>query len=353
MNHQRNQDCFEILDILSGFSFNFLADKQKMLASCLDEIEDDRDLVASAKCLVKARCIAHFSTCRQDFEQGQTTDKSNDTPAFITINDSEKEEQEYSFKNRDHEKRNIERYNQLSAREKNHISHSRFETKSFQRYSPKALSSGFSSILNLNHLKNFTPHDFSAFKYLTDSASVSNSSNQERSPMSRKLPSIDQKSGRVNLTPRKRSTRKNKTSETLYLIENEIKKSTNFVWQPFNSPHYEKVEKMEWEKKHSRKSELIKNVNLPESTIDFRKSDWYAAVPSSYISEQNQKSCLNFIHSKLKKKKIWQRRRRSYGPITNHVMKSDHLIVDVSDCISFIILQTIPINMFSKLFNFY
>ncbi|VBB32027.1 unnamed protein product, partial [Acanthocheilonema viteae] len=291
--------------LTKGWLLMQLDDKQKMLASCLDQIEDDRDLVASAKCLVQARRRRYFSTCREDFQQGQASNESSDTPAFITISDSEKKE-EVPFKNRDYKKKNMGRHHQTVTREETfHISRSGFENKPSKRHSSSKQFLRFSNILDFNHMKNFTPHNFNAFKHLTDPISVSESSNQQKFRISKetylnRLLPVDKKSGHLTSMLKKHSTGKNETSETLYLIENEIKRSTNHIGQSPNFSHYQKNGRTE---KHSKKPELVKKINLPERSRNFKKSD--------------------------RKKKLWQRRRRSYRLITNRAMKSDHLIIDV------------------------
>ncbi|KAL3994245.1 Moulting cycle family protein [Acanthocheilonema viteae] len=305
-------------------------DKQKMLASCLDQIEDDRDLVASAKCLVQARRRRYFSTCREDFQQGQASNESSDTPAFITISDSEKKE-EVPFKNRDYKKKNMGRHHQTVTREETfHISRSGFENKPSKRHSSSKQFLRFSNILDFNHLKNFTPHNFNAFKHLTDPISVSESSNQQKFRISKetylnRLLPVDKKSGHLTSMLKKHSTGKNETSETLYLIENEIKRSTNHIGQSPNFSHYQKNGRTE---KHSKKPELVKKINLPERSRNFKKSDRYLVVPNNSVLQRGKLYSSSFL-PKFSKKKLWQRRRRSYRLITNRAMKSDHLIIDV------------------------
>ncbi|CAG9534718.1 unnamed protein product [Cercopithifilaria johnstoni] len=304
-------------------------DKQKMLALCLDKIADDRDLVASAKCLVQGRQRPYFNTCKQDLEQGQATDQSADTPAFITINDSKNEEEE-SFENHDYERKSVGRYHRTNTREKiSHTSRSAFENKSPNRHSlqPSIQFSGFSNIPD--YKKNFTPHIFSTSKHLTVPISTSDPSRIFRAIYLNQLLSVDKKSRHINLIPRKHSIGENKTSKTLYLIENETRGSRKFVGQSSNSSHYEKVGRKKWERGHSKKSELVKNINLLERFRNFGKNDWYVAVSSNSSSKQSEKLYLNSVPSKFREKKLLQRQRRSYRLITNHVIKSDHLIVDV------------------------
>ncbi|VDM21156.1 unnamed protein product [Wuchereria bancrofti] len=290
-------------------------DKRKMLALCLDQIKDDRDLTASAKCLVQARHERHFNTYRQEFELGQSTDKSANTLAFITANDYEEEK---SSKNHNY----AERYHRMNTKEKiSPSSHSGFENKFLKRDPPKIFIQ-FPRFSNINHTKNFIPHNLNTSKHLVGSIPISDSSNQQKSWLSRELClkrlllSTDKKSGQINLVPRKYSTG-----------ENEIfRHITNFLRQSSNSSHHKKFRSTKLEK-HSGKLGLVKNKNLPVRSIKFRKSDLHLFASSS-SSEQNENS--NSILSKFRKKKIWQRRRRrSYRLITSHVMKSDHLIIDV------------------------
>lgn len=316
-----------------------------MLASCLDQIEDDRDLVASAKCLVQARHKANLSTCRHDFEQGRAADKSTDIPAFITISGSEEED---SLKNHDYEGKSVKKHHQMGTKGKtSHPSRLGFENK-FLKRSPSETSvqfSQFSNILNLNHMKNLISHNFDPFKYLT--GFISNSLNQQKFHTSKsmhlnRLLPIDKKSGQVNLMPTKHLMGENESSETLYLIENEIKGTKNLVGQSSNSLYYEKFGRTTSEREHSEKSEMVENTDLPPESRSSRKSNWYFFVPRS-SSEQEEELYSNSNLSKFREKKLWQRWRRSYRLITNHVMKSDHLIVDVGDYISLAIFHTIYI----------
>ncbi|EJD76053.1 hypothetical protein LOAG_16939 [Loa loa] len=327
-------------------------DKQKMLALCLDQIKDDHDLVAGAKCLIQARHKAHFSTCGQDFKHDRGADKSSDTPAFITSSDFEEEE---FLKNHDCERKKVKKYHRMSTRGKtSYPSHLGSENK-FSKRDPAEASiqfSRFSNILHLTHVKNFTPHNFNTFEHLSRPIPLSDSPNQQKLRMSREvylnrlLLPIDRESGDIHLTPRKNLTRKNGSFETSYLIENEIRRTTKLVGQSSNSLHYEKGKSTRSKRKNSEKSELVTNINLPAKSKNFRKSDEYYSIFNS-SSERSEELYLDSVQSKIRKKKLWQRWRRSYRLITNHVMKSDHLIVDASDLqfvtlsISFISFQLI------------
>ncbi|KAK6103124.1 Moulting cycle family protein [Brugia pahangi] len=295
-------------------------DKQKMLALCLDQIKDDRDLIASAKCLMQVRHERHFNTHRQKFELNQSIDKSaNNTLTFITTNDYEEEK---SSKNHNY----AERYNRMSAKEKfSHSSHSGFENKFLKRDQPKTFIqfSRFSNISHFNHTTNFIAYNLNTFEHLIETIPISDSSNQQKSRLSRevylkRLLSTDNKSGQIHQVPRKYSAEENEISGQI----------TNFVGQSSHSSNYKKFNSMKLEK-HSGKLELIKNKNFPVRFINFRKSDLHDLFASSNSSEQSKKLSSNSILSKIRKKKLWQRRRRSYRLITNHAIKSDNLIIDV------------------------
>ncbi|VDN94701.1 unnamed protein product [Brugia pahangi] len=317
-------------------------DKQKMLALCLDQIKDDRDLIASAKCLMQVRHERHFNSYRQKFELNQSIDKSaNNTLTFITTNDYEEEK---SSKNHNY----AERYNRMSAKENfSHSSHSGFENKFLKRDQPKTFIqfSRFSNISHFNHTTNFIAHNLNTFEHLTETIPISDSSNQQKSRLSRevslkRLLSTDNKSGQIHQVPRKYSAEENEISGQI----------TNFVGQSSHSSNYKKFNSMKLEK-HSEKLELIKNKNFPVRFINFRKSDLHDLFASSNSSEQSKKLSSNSILSKFRKKKLWQRRRRSYRLITNHAIKSDNLIIDVSDYISFSIqffLSHISFNLTSE-----
>uniref|UniRef100_A0A0R3S731 CCHC-type domain-containing protein n=1 Tax=Elaeophora elaphi TaxID=1147741 RepID=A0A0R3S731_9BILA len=305
-------------------------DKQRMLASCLDEIEDDRDLIAGAKCLVQVRHKAYFNSCEQDAEHScdRATDQSVDTPAFITVSDSEEGK---SFKSYD-ERKNVKRYRRrTNRREKTHASRSGFDNESPKGHPPEASTQ---NILDLNNTKNFILHNLTTYKHLTYSVLVSNSSNQQKPMMFSKvhlnsLLSINKKSGYVNLMPSKHSIGQNEISQPLLLAQNEIRENRNVAEQSSNSSHHEKIGEMEWKREDLKKQKLVENTNLPMRSRNFRKSDWYFSVPSSFSSEQSGKLYFNPILSKHRKTKLWRRRRRSYRLITNSVIKSDHLIIDV------------------------
>lgn len=302
-----------------------------MLASCLNQIEDDRDLVASAKCLIQSR------------HRIRKTDQSAETQSFITINDSgKKDDNEKLFKSDDYGRKNVAEYHRMNATEKIHISPPEIRNKFPMQHSFKTSvqSSESSNILYPNHIKNFTLDNFSTFKHSTIHTSVSHSSNLSRKVYLNRLIPFDRKSMHINLMPTKHSTEENETFKTLHSIEDEIEESTNITEQSFNSPDYEKVNR---KGKHRKKSELVENINLPEKVRNFQRNDWYVAAPSSSSSEHSQKLHSTSILSKFGIKKPQKRQRRSYRLITNHVMKSDHLIVDVSDYSNFIIFHTFHI----------
>lgn len=68
------------------------SDKKKMLTACLDQIKDDHNLVAGAKCLVQTRHTAHSSFSSQNFERGQAANKSPNIASFITSDGSKEKD---------------------------------------------------------------------------------------------------------------------------------------------------------------------------------------------------------------------------------------------------------------------
>ncbi|VDK71597.1 unnamed protein product, partial [Onchocerca ochengi] len=312
-------------------------DKQEKLASCLDQIEDERDLVAGAKCLLQTRHEVHFRISRQDFEQSQTFDKAADTTAFITTNDFEEEK---SLKNYGYERKNVEKYHGMGTKEKTpQPSRYGFENKFLKPHPPKSSTqfSGFSNILNLNHMRNFIPYISHTFEQLINSTSISDLPRQKKRRMSRQvylnqLVLTNKKSRHVHLIPEEHSVEGNKTSETSYLIENEIKEISNLAGQSFNPSHYVKIGRTRLEKQHSKKSRSDKNTDLSAKYRDFRKdlrkNDWHDSVFDN-SSEQSEILYSNSILTKFLKKKQRQRRHGPYRLIANHIMKSDRLIVDV------------------------
>ncbi|MCP9261547.1 MLt-TeN (Mlt-10) related [Dirofilaria immitis] len=218
-------------------------DEQKKLALCLDQIEDEHDLVAGAKCLLQARHEVHFRTYRQDFEEGQTPDKIDVTSAFITTSSEEEE----SLKNYDYKRKNVERYDEMGARETaSHPPHSGFENK-FLLHPPEASThfSGFPNILDLNHMKNLIPYTSHTFEHLINSTLISDLPHQQKLWVSRQmylnqLLLTNNKSDHI-LMPEENSNEGSETSETSYLIENEIKKTSSLVGQSFNPSHHKKM----------------------------------------------------------------------------------------------------------------
>ncbi|KAM3719581.1 Serum response factor-binding protein [Dirofilaria immitis] len=309
-------------------------DEQKKLALCLDQIEDEHDLVAGAKCLLQARHEVHFRTYRQDFEEGQTPDKIDVTSAFITTSSEEEE----SLKNYDYKRKNVERYDEMGARETaSHPPHSGFENK-FLLHPPEASThfSGFPNILDLNHMKNLIPYTSHTFEHLINSTLISDLPHQQKLWVSRQmylnqLLLTNNKSDHI-LMPEENSNEGSETSETSYLIENEIKKTSSLVGQSFNPSHHKKVRRMRSEMQHLKKSRLNKNIDISARHRNFRKnlrkSEWHDSV-SINSSEQNKKLYSNSILTKFPKKKLWQRQHRSYRFIADHIMKSEHLTVDV------------------------
>ncbi|VDO33455.1 unnamed protein product [Onchocerca flexuosa] len=313
-------------------------DKQEKLASCLDQIEDERDLVTGAKCLLQTRHEVHFKISGQDFEQDQTPDKSAEASAFITTNDFEEKK---SLKNYDYERKNIKKYHGMGGTKEKTPQPSRYglEKKLLKPHPLKSSTqfSGFSSILDLNHMSNFIPYASHSFKHLIDYISVPDLLHQKKPRMSRqvylnKLKLTDQKSRYMHLMPEEHSLEGNEISETSYLIENEIKEISNLVGQSSNPSHNGKIGRTRLEKQYSKKSRSGKNMDLSPKYRNFRKdlrkNDWHNSVFIN-SSEQSKKLYSNSILTESLKKKLRQRRHGPYRLIANHVMKSDHLIVDV------------------------
>uniref|UniRef100_A0A915PNR8 DEP domain-containing protein n=1 Tax=Setaria digitata TaxID=48799 RepID=A0A915PNR8_9BILA len=284
--------------------------KQKILALCLDEIEDEHDLAAGAKCLVQVRQKAYSS---QDSEQNQDHAMLTDTPAFITATDSTEELE--SLTNHGYRRENIRSYRRMNVKEEiSHPFHSESESNFAMQHDTLSESQNFTSN---------TSQTISNFKV----------SGQRKSGiiLNKLLPSA-WKSTDLHLASRKQLAGGSESFQISYLIENEIKESLKLSNSSLHGP----TEMSETEDR--RKLKLGRDTNLSVRSSELceantQKSGCYNSAPAS-LFVQNEKFNQNFIPLGFLDGKRRRRRRDVHRLIANHVFKSDHLIVDISKFIN-------------------